>query len=397
MNFVETPTEDLCAVSEAIAFIDSFDPGQDLDVPNRNRSHEAHHDPPSASSDSEDKTSSVTGSKRKRSADKLGYSTRVQQGRKAEIEALRCRIAELEVYAVSLKKWRASFRDGRCMNMVSEAAQSVWQKAAAIEYQERQRSEEINRKLKSIISHQQKLDVTLRRILGRKILAQENEFTTPTEANDPRPDTKYCTATITELDHEVAKLYHNLASQILSVPSTTVSASMKTKRDDVHGHSIEMLSTTPLPCAIESAASLVWKELTTNSASARCLKGRLSHSYVKNWVVVLEGVTARKQVQGFQFLRKFEERDRVVIIKSGIMTLPSDELQFRDQCYMVITGSGTSPNTSVVQGWGQIYMDPKNTTCSSHATVLKSLGLKLREESQLLQNRLIDEADDLNL
>ncbi|KUF84425.1 hypothetical protein AM587_10008306 [Phytophthora nicotianae] len=348
MNFVETPTEDLCAVSEAIAFIDSFDPGQDLDVPNRNRSHEAHHDPPSASSDSEDKTSSVTGSKRKRSADKLGYSTRVQQGRKAEIEALRCRIAELEVYAVSLKKWRASFRDGRCMNMVSEAAQSVWQKAAAIEYQERQRSEEINRKLKSIISHQQKLDVTLRRILGRKILAQENEFTTPTEANDPRPDTKYCTATITELDHEVAKLYHNLASQILSVPSTT-------------------------------------------------LKGRLSHSYVKNWVVVLEGVTARKQVQGFQFLRKFEERDRVVIIKSGIMTLPSDELQFRDQCYMVITGSGTSPNASVVQGWGQIYMDPKNTTCSSHATVLKSLGLKLREESQLLQNRLIDEADDLNL
>ncbi|KAG6945559.1 hypothetical protein JG688_00016496, partial [Phytophthora aleatoria] len=69
----------------AIAFIDSFDTGLDLDTLNPNRSIQTQDDLPSASSDTDGKRSNVNGVKRKR---ETNYSTRAQQGRKAEIQAL---------------------------------------------------------------------------------------------------------------------------------------------------------------------------------------------------------------------------------------------------------------------------------------------------------------------
>ncbi|KAG6962064.1 hypothetical protein JG687_00007339 [Phytophthora cactorum] len=386
MNFVAIPTEDLHTGSETTAFIGSTDAGVEQDT--LRRSIQTRNDPPSASSDSEGKISSVKGVKRKRKTKSSGYSTRVQQGRKAEIEALRSRIAELEMHVERLKKMRSSFGDGEFLNKTNEADQSVWRKAATLEYQDRQRSEENNRKLKAIFTHQQKLDATLRQILGKRVLAQTHMLT------------NCSTATIMKLENEVAMLYLDSVSQFPVGSSSKVSMSIKTKRNSVHGDSVEMLSTTPLPCPVDSAAQLVWKDLTTNLSFAQCQKGRQPNSYVKNWVIILEGALENKQIKGVQFLRKYEEPNRVVIVKSGIITLPNDGLQFRDQCWMTITRSDTSPNASVVQGCGRIFLDSYGTNSDSESecfarntAALKSLGYKLREKAQLLQNRLIDGAD----
>ncbi|KAF1785488.1 hypothetical protein GQ600_19329 [Phytophthora cactorum] len=304
MNFVGIPTEDFDTVSEAITFIDSFDTGLDLDTLNPNRSVQTQDDPPSASNDSDGKRSNVNGVKRKR---ETNYSTRAQQGRKAEIQALRSRAMELETHVEQLKKLRPRVGGRDYLNLTYEAAQiACRRKTATIEYQELQRSEEINCKLKAIVSQQQKLDATLRRIMGLKAFDQ--------------------------------------------------------------------------------------------------LKGGQPNSYVKNWVKILEGAAESKQVKGIQFLRKYDEPNRVVIVMSGVITLPNDGLHFRDECWMTITRSKTSPNKSVVQGCGQIFLDPRGTNSGSeperfkgNTAALKSLGFKLREESQLLQNRLIDEADNLVL
>ncbi|KAG3155799.1 hypothetical protein PC128_g22011 [Phytophthora cactorum] len=402
MNFVGIPTEDFDTVSEAITFIDSFDTGLDLDTLNPNRSVQTQDDPPSASNDSDGKRSNVNGVKRKR---ETNYSTRAQQGRKAEIQALRSRAMELETHVEQLKKLRPRVGGRDYLNLTYEAAQiACRRKTATIEYQELQRSEEINCKLKAIVSQQQKLDATLRRIMGLKAFDQENEFTKTTKAIDPRADAKYNTATITKLEDEVTRLYRSLELQFSVGPSANFSTSMKTKHDSVHGDSVEILSTTPLPCPVDSAAQLVWEELTTNRAFARCLKGGQPNSYVKNWVKILEGAAESKQVKGIQFLRKYDEPNRVVIVMSGVITLTNDGLHFRDECWMTITRSKTSPNKSVVQGCGQIFLDPRGTNSGSeperfkgNTAALKSLGFKLREESQLLQNRLIDEADNLVL
>ncbi|KAG2815675.1 hypothetical protein PC112_g13760 [Phytophthora cactorum] len=357
MNFVGIPTEDFDTVSEAITFIDSFDTGLDLDTLNPNRSVQTQDDPPSASNDSDGKRSNVNGVKRKR---ETNYSTRAQQGRKAEIQALRSRAMELETHVEQLKKLRPRVGGRDYLNLTYEAAQiACRRKTATIEYQELQRSEEINCKLKAIVSQQQKLDATLRRIMGLKAFDQENEFTKTTKAIDPRADAKYNTATITKLEDEVTRLYRSLELQFSVGPSANFSTSMKTKHDSVHGDSVEILSTTPLPCPVDSAAQLVWEELTTNRAFARCLKGGQPNSYVKNWVKILEGAAESKQVKGIQFLRKYDEPNRVVIVMSGVITLPNDGLHFRDECWMTITRSKTSPNKSVVQGCGQIFLDPR--------------------------------------
>ncbi|KAG3190333.1 hypothetical protein PC128_g11397 [Phytophthora cactorum] len=363
MNFVAIPTEDLHTGSETTAFIGSTDAGVEQDT--LRRSIQTRNDPPSASSDSEGKISSVKGVKRKRKTKSSGYSTRVQQGRKAEIEALRSRIAELEMHVERLKKMRSSFGDGEFLNKTNEADQSVWRKAATLEYQDRQRSEENNRKLKAIFTHQQKLDATLRQILGKRVLAQDTAIATAMKSIDPHAD---------QLQHS--------------------------DDHETRERSSDALSRFGLAVSVDSAAQLVWKDLTTNLSFAQCQKGRQPNSYVKNWVIILEGALENKQIKGVQFLRKYEEPNRVVIVKSGIITLPNDGLQFRDQCWMTITRSDTSPNASVVQGCERIFLDSYGTNSGSESecfarntAALKSLGYKLREKAQLLQNRLIDGAD----
>ncbi|KAI9990916.1 hypothetical protein PInf_018533 [Phytophthora infestans] len=173
MNFVAIPTEDFDTVSEAIAFIDSFNVGLEQDTFQRNTSSSIHHhsDPPSASSDSDGQALIVKGVKRKGRGDPSGYSARKQQGKKAEIEALRRQVKELETHTSQLKRLRVSSED-EYGPLANDPTQSAWRKTVKVEYQERQRSEEINRKLKSIVSYQQKLDGALRHILGKKEFAQ---------------------------------------------------------------------------------------------------------------------------------------------------------------------------------------------------------------------------------
>ncbi|KAF1788567.1 hypothetical protein GQ600_18399 [Phytophthora cactorum] len=170
-------------LKSAIAFIDSFDTGLDLDTLNPNRSIQTQDDllrPPRH----DGKRSNVNGVKRKR---ETNYSTRAQQGRKAEIQAL-----------------------------------------PTIEYQELQRSEEINCKLKAIVSQQQKLaqryadlglkafdQVRFQAIINSDQFFAAGKRVTNNESYRPRADAKYNTATITKLEDEVTRLYRSLDCSFL--------------------------------------------------------------------------------------------------------------------------------------------------------------------------------------
>ncbi|KAF4035032.1 hypothetical protein GN244_ATG12798 [Phytophthora infestans] len=202
------------------------------------------------------------------------------------------------------------------------------------------------------------------------------------------------TPPIGKLEEEAAMLYRDLTSQLLVGSPARVSMSLKTKSDSIHGEIVEMMSTIPLPCSVDSASQLVWGDLTANIALVQRLKGRQPNSYVKNWVINVEGALEQKPIKG---------PERVVIVKSGVITLPNEGLQFRDQCWMIITSSETSRNASVIPCCGRIFLDTfgassgfEGESFERNLAALKHLGFKLREKAQLLQNRLIDEAESAN-
>lgn len=72
------------------------------------------------------------------------------------------------------------------------------------------------------------------------------------------------------------------------------------------------------------------------------------------------------KIDGFQFMRKFEESDRVVVIKHNILTLPHMGLEFRDRCWIIISRSKSDPTqASVARTCYQLYAEGSESFSSN--------------------------------
>ncbi|KAG6572582.1 uncharacterized protein IUM83_17629 [Phytophthora cinnamomi] len=401
MSFAQTAKDDVMTVEEAIAFIDSFDEiiGDDSDSASSPNS--------SVSSDSgmvypiADKA--AAGPKRKRKGNPPGYTTRMQQKKKAELLDLREEVRELEQVLDQVKKSKPNRTT--TIGPKSAEIQSKWQQLAAAEHDHRRRSEQTNRRFKTILAHQAEVDKNLRRILQKRSLLQGIDFVFGNE-----PTSRYSFAAfensksiMDHLEQKVANLYLDSNSIFQAEPTTTISCSMQMKYKEILGITAEALSTTPMLCPMEVAADICWKDLTVHRPCpekwARCMKGIQPDSQEKNWILKMQCQSYVKQVKGIQFLQKFTEPDRIVIIKADLMTLNNEELQFRDQTWTIISRSETNPNTSVVHVCEQMYLDrqvgiqtarPEDVEYAQ-SVVLKNLNWKLREHTQHLQDMLVEE------
>lgn len=128
---------------------------------------------PASSSDEslqQDKSSSTT--RRKTST-----STLQQRRQKQEILTLRDQVLELEAYVAYLKRVQATHAMAAGLSPSGDSSSfktgnSIWQQLAILEARERQRSELLNRKLKSILSKQQKMNSAIRAIVGKRSIHQ---------------------------------------------------------------------------------------------------------------------------------------------------------------------------------------------------------------------------------
>ncbi|KAG7377224.1 hypothetical protein PHYBOEH_000984 [Phytophthora boehmeriae] len=274
------------------------------------------------------------------------------------------------------------------------AIQLKWKKLAADTYEERRRSEETNRRLKNIMAYQVQVDKNLRRVLQKRSLLQGLDFVFGNE-----PTSRYSfnafensKAIVEHLEQKVAQHYLDSGSLFQSGQPPVISCSTQIKLHRTLGKTAENLSTTPMDCPMEAAAEIAWKYLTIHRPCpekwARCIRGNQPNSIEKNWILTLQCQSYVKQVKGVQFLRKFEEPNRIVIVKADLMTLTDEGLQFRDQCWTIITRSETNPNASVVRVCEQIFV-ARQDNCSARPedveyaqnVVLKNLNWKLREHS----------------
>ncbi|RLN47541.1 hypothetical protein BBJ28_00002930 [Nothophytophthora sp. Chile5] len=422
MSFLQMDVEDFVTVSEAIAFIDSFEGGEESVGEEAQALNSSNGPSPSPEDESTSSASDgATGSKesgsdepkpssRKRKAkNPKGYTTRVLHRKKAELQGLREQVQQLEGRLDRLKSVTPSSRAVLAGERVDEtqACKSKWVQLAAAEYTERRRAEETNRKLKAILAHQVQVDKSLRRSLQKRSLLHGMELVFE---NQPTPSRSFAAfenskAIMAHLEEKVAKLYLDSGCVFKSGPPPLTSSSMTIKHDKHRGKTAEMISTTPMACPMEMAAALLWKDLNAHRQCpekwTRYMVGSKPTSLEKHWVLTLQCQSYVKQVNGVQFLRKYEEPNRIVFIKADLMTLTTEGLQFRDQCWAIVTRSETDPlHASVVRVCEQIYMDCQEGFTArpedlayAQSVVLRNLSWKLKEHSQQLQDMLVDESE----
>ncbi|KAG7389672.1 hypothetical protein PHYPSEUDO_009833 [Phytophthora pseudosyringae] len=371
----------------------------------------------SSSSQGEDST------KKRRTRSAASSSTRLQQRKRAEIQGLREQAQELETQVELLKKTRfppgdavleldaqlSASDDGA---LVAKAHAPNWHELAIAQYKERLVSEKTNRRLKSILSNQEKVNGALSGLLQKRSVLQGMEYVLSTKppldapllSSDDSGDAPSCGVTkktLAELK-QVAQRMHKQAKANKCKPSPAVSCDMRIKHDARRGKLIEFVTTTPMSCSVEDATELVWKEFTTHHdffpdrvyKGMRCDK---PNTQAKNFVMSLRSPSGLLELDGVQYIQKFEALDKTIFALAEWMFLPTKSLQFQDECWMTVTPLGS--NASVVEIFLQLYMERDDGVVASpqgltHAQniVMGSLSNTLRKICQAQQNTLMEKA-----
>ncbi|OWZ13786.1 hypothetical protein PHMEG_00012833 [Phytophthora megakarya] len=303
------------------------------------------------------------------------YSTQLQQRKKAELRALREQALEMEEQVKLLlqrRQQRQKIRADKEKNPVTQNHEDdshEWFQKAVGEFQRRQKAERKNRKLKEIWANQNKVNGAFRHLVQRRSLLYGKDFVFEDEENT------------TTVEDETMK---------------TISCNTRVKRSsDTNGNCIEILTTTPVSCPLNVAADVVWKDLNVKSQDPEriysFIRGRKPDSLEKNFLIALHNPSGVLKIDGFQFMRKFEEPDRVVVIKHNMLTLPHMGLKFLDRCWIIISRSKSDPtHAAVARTCYQLYAEGSDKFASNEDIVhtrdyiLSSLSGKVRRDHQII-------------
>lgn len=87
------------------------------------------------------------------------------------------------------------------------------------------------------------------------------------------------------------------------------------------------------------------------------MRGDKPNTQEKNFVMSLRSPAGMMELNGLQYMQKFEEVDHTICAVAARMLHPTKNLQFRDECWMTVTSSGPDSSASVVEIFLQLYME----------------------------------------
>jgi len=160
----------------------------------------------------------------------------------------------------------------------------------------------------------------------------------------------------------------------------------------IHRQSLQLRTSRP-------RLELVTVERLTTGVSFLQLRQSTPDTVEKNYVMTLRGRPFSLQVNGLQLLRKYEEPDRVLLVRSNHLLLPTEGLHFRNNCWTSVTPAASNPHgASIVRTCVQLYADCKDGLAISPRDLegvkdlaLDSLSGMYRKHAQMMQNALIEE------
>ncbi|KAG1712522.1 hypothetical protein DVH05_000265 [Phytophthora capsici] len=401
MSDILLEPEDIATVAEALAFIDSCDGGLN---PNVNGSTSGSD---SGGSPAPEEQKAQKPKRKRRSKNPAGYSTRLLHRKKAEMQQLREEALRLEAQVVKLKHRRVVGVGALAAhaNALKKKAESKWMEMAMIEFQRRQKAEYVNRKLREVLENQTKVDKALRAVVLKKSVLDGADFVyqTPSIVQEPL-NVDNSSVIMAELGKKVSEMYIG-SSSIFDFDSETptISCEMTRRFDDKLGHTVEISSSASLSCPMEVASSSLWKELTTirtyPDKSYRYMQTSAPNVLEKNFDEILRGNAGAIPVNGLQFMRKFEESERIVLTRAFKMLLPTDGVHLRASAWTIFSPSKSNPETSEVRAFVQLHMEiqpgfsarPEDIGYAKEVA-FETWSLKMRAHAQYLQEVLIEAA-----
>ncbi|ETN20469.1 hypothetical protein PPTG_03467 [Phytophthora nicotianae INRA-310] len=280
-------------------------------------------------------------------------STVLQRRKKAEILALRTQVEQLELQLTQLKQVPAAkyaLNDVEGALLVEPSHSPIgWAEQATVQYRGRLQSEKTNIKLKSIMANQIKVSEALRTLLQKTAAMEDMDFLHP----DPCKPLADGLSSMELLEKRVESLYLDADAVFKPERMNSISVEAMVKQNQSLGKTVEIISTTPMLCPLKVASDTLWNWFSL----AKPVRER-TNILERNYTLLLESQIGTLEFRKQNFVRRFEETDRVVVIWADILRLPKHKLQFRNQTWMFITPSADAPNdASVLRTFQQLFVD----------------------------------------
>ncbi|ETL88004.1 hypothetical protein F442_13353 [Phytophthora nicotianae P10297] len=280
-------------------------------------------------------------------------STVLQRRKKAEILALRTQVEQLELQLTQLKQVPAAkyaLNDVEGALLVEPSHSPIgWAEQATVQYRGRLQSEKTNIKLKSIMANQIKVSEALRTLLQKTAAMEDMDFLHP----DPCKPLADGLSSMELLEKRVESLYLDADAVFKPEWMNSISVEAMVKQNQSLGKTVEIISTTPMLCPLKVASDTLWNWFSL----AKPVRER-TNILERNYTLLLESQIGTLEFRKQNFVRRFEETDRVVVIWADILRLPKHKLQFRNQTWMFITPSADAPNdASVLRTFQQLFVD----------------------------------------
>ncbi|GMF45399.1 unnamed protein product [Phytophthora fragariaefolia] len=194
------------------------------------------------------------------------------------------------------------------------------------------------------------------------------------------------------LDYEVV-FYHN------EDPSST--SALRIEQQRIRDRAIEITATTIVPCSTQEASAMLWRDsITIHHYSDKSYRFRQPSSVEKNFVLVLQSSAGALELNGFTFIRKIEEPNRVVLVEAARILLVTGGLQFRMQRWTTITRLEAEPRpSSVVCTLLQLHAEytgdftgEKEQLRELEAIVMEMLSQRMQNYIQQQQEEIVQKA-----
>ncbi|RLN87456.1 hypothetical protein BBJ28_00022898 [Nothophytophthora sp. Chile5] len=401
MSFLVADEAEMATLEEALAFIDTY---SDSSQANAKRQ---------SLDDITPQQQRLTRENRRVKRVRTGASSSTvrQQRQKSELLALRSQVAALEEKLERLQRssdvpWIVQVNgdaapDSESDDMATELQSQLQNRRdryneAVLEYRELQQAKRTNSGLKALVAKQAGVGSNLRSVLQttKHSLLYEMGFKFAEQPKIVRPMTDVGMI-MAELDQRTQNLYLHSDSVFQPDQSSSISFRVEVKHDEHRGKIMELIAITPMACPIEIAGDLVWSELKLIRT-----QGDKPNSLKKELTLALPSQVGVLAFKKLNFVRRFDEPDRIVVVWADLVLFPHQKMQFRNQLWTVITRSDADPlGSCVTQTFLQSYMDHQEDSVSrgdgSNATqdaILASQSELFRQHFQSQQNMLILEA-----
>ncbi|KAL4145187.1 hypothetical protein PRNP1_012860 [Phytophthora ramorum] len=323
--------------------------------------------------------SSSTVLQRRRRAEMLSLKDQATELQKALDQILSGGEANLAILTLNAKTYADAKARGQRL--------SRWHRCALEQYEMRNKSQELNRQLKKILSQQKNTTSSLRRILRKQSLAQDMNYLMKHESPEhlfgPLADNDV-SRSMAQLEHAVDYMFQHRTSMLSSAPA--LSSPMQTSyREQRHGDVVEFIISTPMSCSMADASNVILTYPIKDGTPTR----------QKMVTLTLHHLGKTLQFEKLHCIRRFSEPGKITLVYSDILLLRSKGLRFCSDGYTIIVPLPADPlRTCVVHSVlkRRIDNEPSQQALFAKNVALGALSKAVRLFWQSEQSRLADEA-----